>query len=263
MDKSLAPLIAVIALVILLSFIIINSDFGNITDSKKDEEKKSVTPKVNLRPETNEFSLSVNTSNGEGENSQLINIGESFGKAKNLLAENKSQEAEDTLRTLLVFDPNHSQALSLLGGILFYSNRYSEAEVIFRKQIRMDPNNHLAYNRLGSALAKQKKYEEAIDSSEIALGINPSSGQSHINLAGMYSVVGKKEKAIKHFQEAYGLLKYSILPLSYDEAFDNIRNSPEFQNIISQAQQKVKKKDPPGIEKKEPPKDPLFKSGEE
>ena len=257
MNKSLAPLIAVIALVILLTFIIINSNLTNSSEAET-ESVKPVTTGVQLRPETNTYPL--NTSHGPNKThpSQLINIGETFGKAKNLLAEGKNQEAEEVLRTLLVFNPHHSQALSLLGGILFYSNRYKEAEMIFRKQILMNPKNHLAYNRLGSTLAKQKKYKEAIDNSSIALGMRPESGEAHINLAGMYAVVGNKEKAIEHFQKAYTLLGYAVLPLSYDEAFNNIRNHPEFQNIISEAQQKK------GVqEKAEPAKEPLFKSGEE
>jgi tetratricopeptide (TPR) repeat protein len=261
MDKSLAPLIAVIALVILLTVIIINSDFSNVTETKE-EKLKQLPPKVQLRPESNEYPFSTNSSKQNDDASLLINIDETLGKAKNLLAGGKPQEAEEILRTLLVFDPDHSQALSLLAGILFYSNRYAEAEVIFRKQIVDNPKNHLAYNRLGATLAKQKKYKEAIDNSSIALGISPESGQAHINLAGMYSVVGKKEKALKHFQEAHRLLGYAILPLSYDEAFDNIRSNPEFQNIISQAHNKAEKRKEEAKKKAEPAKKPLFNSGE-
>lgn len=264
MDKSLAPLIAVIALVILLTVIIINSDFSSAADSKT-KKTDQPAPKIQLRTKSSQYPLPTNIIKTNEENSKLINIGETFGEAKSLLAEGKTQDAEEKLRTLLVFDPQHSQALSLLGGILYYSNRYKEAEVIFRKQILVNPNNHLAYNRLGSTLAKQKKYKEAIDNSSIALGMSPESGQAHINLSGMYAVVGEKDKSLKHFKEAYRLLGYAVLPLSFDEAFNNIRNHPEFQIILSQAQLKANQKKEE-IKKKpnpDPPPSPLFKSGEE
>ena len=78
-------------------------------------------------------------------------------KAKRLLSEKNEREAEDTLRTILVFEPNNMNALSLLGGIFYYSGRYDEAEDIFKKQIEIDPNSYLAYNRLASTLAKTEK----------------------------------------------------------------------------------------------------------
>jgi Flp pilus assembly protein TadD len=260
MDKSLAPLIGVIALVILLSFIIINSDFSKVTDSDKEKKTKNVPPKVNLRPQPNEYSLTPRNADAVEEKEHLFKIRENIARARNLYAAGKTEAAEEVLRTLLVFDPNHPQALSLLGRILFYSSRYSEAEVLFRKQVRLDPRDPLAYNRLGSTLAKQKRYKEAIANSKIALGINPESGQAHVNLSGMYSVTGDKEKAIKHFQEAYRLLGYSVLQISFDEAFDNIRDTTQFQDIISKIRTETEKNIEDIKEPLEPVEEPLFKS---
>jgi len=259
MDKSLTPLIAFFALLILLSFILINSDYLK-KDSKKRNEQ-AIAPKMELRPDTEKNLLNNKILQRESSNSQLIDIGKTFGKAKTLLANGKNREAEEMLRTILVFNPNHIQTLSLLGGILYYSNRYDEAEVIFRRQIELNPHSALAYNRLGSTLAKQKKYKEAIDNSSIAVGMKPDSGEGHINLAGMYSMIGEKENAIEHFRKAHKLIGYAILPLSYDEAFDNIRTMPEFQAILSEAKSVANK-----IEKnrkeilKPEKKDPLFDS---
>jgi tetratricopeptide (TPR) repeat protein len=238
MDKSLTPLIAFFALLILLSFVLINSNY-----LKKDfikSEEQAMTPQMELRPDIETNPLASKFPRKKSENSQLIDIGKTFGKAKTLLANGKNREAEELLRTILVFDPRHIQTLSLLGGMLYYSNRYAEAELMFRRQIELNPHSALAYNRLGSTLAKQKKYKEAIDNSSIAVGINPDSGEGHINLAGMYSMIGKKDKAIEHFQKAYKLIGYAILPLSYDEAFTNIRTMPEFQTVLSKAKENLK-----------------------
>jgi len=164
-----------------------------------------------------------------------FNSVQALTKAKKLLSEKKEPEAEDTLRTILLFEPNNINALSLLGGIFYYSGRYKEAEHIFKHQVTIDPNSYLAYNRLASTLAKQKKYGDAIKTNSQALSINPESPAVHINLAGMYSITGKKKQALMHFKKAYAAFGYAILPLSYDTAFDNIRYTPEFQSIIAKA----------------------------
>lgn len=246
MNKSLAPLIAVFALIILLTLIVLNSDYG--VRARPPLQKNTETTEIRLRPDsdTNPAAQHVQPAG----NSAMVDSGDMLGRARNLLASGKNKEAEDNLRTLLVFDPDNRQALSLLGGILFYSGRYREAEMIFRHQINLDPNNSLAYNRLGSALAKQKKYRAAIDSSSVAMGMNPNSGEAHINLAGMYAVTGDRKKALVHFRKAYELLGTAILPLSYDESFNLIRSMEEFQEIISEAKSRLKKYDIPEIRKK-------------
>jgi len=258
MDKSLTPLIAVFALIILLSFVLINSNHRK--NDQKESKLQDVVPNMEIRPGSEKRLLSNNIFNRKVPTTQLLDIGRTFGKAKALLANGKNREAEGLLRTILVFDPSHAQTLSLLGGILYYSNRYDEAEAIFRRQIELNPSNALAYNRLGSTLAKQKKYKEAINNSSIAVGMDPNSGKGHLNLAGMYSMVNRKEKAIEHLRKAYKLIGYAILPLSYDEAFDNIRSMPEFQDIISNAQAAVKKSEKKQDTVQPDQKTPLLKS---
>lgn len=175
-----------------------------------------------------------------------------LAEAKKQLSNRQEKEAEDTLRTILVFEPNNMGALSLLGGIFYYSNRYHEAEYIFKQQIEIDPNSYLAYNRLASTLAKQKKFDDAIKTNSKALSINPEAPEVHINLAGMYSITGQKERALMHFKKAFESFGYAILPLSHDNAFDNIRHTPEFQEIISLAEKELPvPKDIPQNEKKE------------
>ena len=162
-----------------------------------------------------------------------------IAKAKKMLSAEKEREAEDILRTVLIFDPDNMNALSLLGGIFYYSGRYKEAEDIFTKQIKINPDSYLAYNRLAATLAKQKKFDDAIKTNSKALSINPESPEVHINLAGMYSITGKKERALMHFKKAYEAFGYAVLPLSHDMAFDNIRNTPEFQSIIAKAKMEL------------------------
>ena len=235
MDKSLTPLIIVFAIVILLTIIILNSN---------PEDKK--LPAINREDISRGMNLSISRNKPIQQKTLPristtvdFNADKHIAKAKKQLSNKQENEAEDTLRTILVFEPNNMAALSLLGGVFYYSNRYKEAEFIFKKQVKIDPNSYLAYNRLASALAKQKKFGDAIKTNSKALSINPESPEVHINLAGMYSITGKKERALMHFKKAYEAFGYAILPLSHDHAFDNIRQTPEFQEILVKAKKEL------------------------
>lgn len=239
MDKSLTPLIIIFTVIVFLTIVILNSDLGEKPTKK--EENNGIGKEMDIQIRKKKPARKLPRIATEID----FQASEHLQKAKKLLAEKKETEAEDTLRTILVFEPNNMNALSLLGGIFYYSGRYDEAEDIFKQQIEIDPESYLAYNRLASTLAKQKKYNDAIKTTSKALSINPESPEVNINLAGMYSITGKKKRALMHFKKAYEAFGYAILPLSLDSAFDNIRHTPEFQSIIAQA-----KKELPSQEKK-------------
>ena len=233
MDKSLAPLIAFFAAVILLTVVIIHS--GNETEKLQQQREHEMAPSMQLNSfETDKAIFTAKQPETIAEDA-LINSASSLKKVKKLLAEEKQSEAEDLLKTLLVFEPENMNALSLLGGILYYSQRYKEAESVFRRQILIDPDNHYAFNHLGSALARQQKFPEAIETTGKALEIAPDSADSHINIAGMYAIIDDKQAAMVHFRRAYELIGSSILPLSYDQSFNNIRAVPEFQSLVRAA----------------------------
>jgi regulator of sirC expression with transglutaminase-like and TPR domain len=232
--KSLAPLIAVFTLIILLTIVLINLDFGKGPE-KGDSGADSSENVIELgggSGNTIQKSFVRNTA-PPPRGSDVPNRGEMLAHVKKLLAEHKTKLAEDELKTLLVFDPDNSVALTLLGGIYYYSGRERDAEYIFRRQIKLAPQDHQAYNHLGSALAKQKHYREAIESVATAIGLKPDSGEAQINLAGIYAITNNRKAALEHFEKAAKLLGTAILPLSRDRVFDNIRQSRVFQTVIS------------------------------
>ncbi|HCE47030.1 MAG TPA: hypothetical protein DET40_26070 [Lentisphaeria bacterium] len=231
MNKTLAPLIISFAVIILLTFIIINS---RPKGSALELQTNGISPTMALS--TMSKSKQKRKEHSPAKRSVYIPETErTLEDAKRFLAAGKEPEAEDALRTLLVFEPDNQQALSLLGGIFYYSQRYSDAEMIFRRQIRMTPDNESLYNHLGSSLAKQSKIQEAIQMTLKAVEINPKSSDAQINLSSMYASAGDSQSCIKHFFAAYQLIGYSILPFTYDQSFDKVRSVPEFQEIISRA----------------------------
>ncbi|MCX6986249.1 MAG: tetratricopeptide repeat protein [Lentisphaerae bacterium] len=236
MNKSLAPLIISFAVIILLTFIIINT---KPRESAIELQTNGTAPTMSLSPVSKTQFKHKAPLTRKQRDSYIPDSEKFLENAKIFLSDGKENEAEDTLRTLLIFEPDNPQALSLLAGIFYYSQRYSEAEIIFRRQVKLNPDNDAVYNRLGSALARQGKMKEAIRMTMKAADINPKSSDAQINLSSMCASNGDLESSIKHFLLAYQLIGYRILPFSYDPAFDKVRSSPEFQEIISMAKKEM------------------------
>lgn len=236
MNKSLAPLIISFAVIILLTFIIINSKpKGSAIELQTNGTSPTMALSTMSKPKQKQKQVRTERSN----TGYVPETEKTLEDAKKLLSAGKEADAEDTLKTLLVFEPDNQQALSLLGGIFYYSQRFSEAEMIFRRQIKLTPDNESLYNHLGSALAKQSKMQEAVQMTLKAVELNPKSSDAQINLASMYASMGDTQSCIKHFFVAYQLIGYSILPFSYDQAFDEVRSAPEFQEIIERAKKEM------------------------
>jgi len=85
---------------------------------------------------------------------------------------------------------------------------------------------------MGLAYHKQRKYDKAIDGYEMAVSIDSELAYAHYNLACAYSLKNEKTLAIKTLQKAITLNQKYIEMSKTDSDFDNIRSSPEFQQLI-------------------------------
>jgi len=241
MNRSLTPLIVSFAIIILLTIIMLHTRPQRPQDA--DMPVFDLAPAMRLSPypgrrpapppsaAAQAAAPERAASGGTPDTEQLLD------HSRRLLSEGKEAEAEDHLRTLLVFAPDSQPALSLLGGILFYSRRYDEAESVYRRQIRMDPASSSLHNNLASVLARQGHLIEAVAAAERALEIEPGAAPPHINLAGIHAAAGDAEKALAHFRLAYERLGWRILPIAEDPVFRPLRNDPAFAAILAQARQ--------------------------
>ena len=240
MNRSLTPLIVSFAVIILLTIIMLHTRPHR---SPEDEEMPVIdlAPAMRLSPFPGRRMPTMSAPRSTSPVSPGLRQGSDpsvddlLDSSRRMLAEGKEAEAEDRLRTLLVFSPDHVPALSLLGGILYYSRRYEEAEAVYRRQLRMDPGSAALHNNLASVLARQERYIEAIASAEKALEIDPVSAPACINLASIYTALGEPEQAMPHFRRAYELLDWRILPVAEDSAFRDLRNDLGFTMILAQA----------------------------
>lgn len=142
--------------------------------------------------------------------------------------------AAGQLSTVLVFDPDNTQALAMMGNICYTQGKYPEAESYFRRLVKLEPRNPAALNNLGQALARQGKYEEAVRELNLALRGDPESPVIALNLAGTYALLKDKEKALSFFRMASWTLGERAVTVAEDSCFDSIRNEPEFQRLLAE-----------------------------
>ena len=163
------------------------------------------------------------------------------GRAYLFYRNGKIEAAETTVRTALILLPQNSNALALLGRILYETGRYDLAEQVFKEQVQLR-NSATAYNNLGEAMARQGRYQDAIEIFNLASQQQPESATINLNLAGLHSISGHKNLALKFFRKAFDKLGYNVVPVAHDPVLDNIRSDPEFKKIIREAKKLRPKK---------------------
>jgi len=161
---------------------------------------------------------------------QTIELALQYHQAGNL------SQADSLYRQVLQKQPDHSDALHLLGLIAHQAKNYEAAISFIQKAIHHQPtvaNYHLnlglilteqgqleaakealqraltlnpqeaqIYLNLGNVLYAQKQLEEAITCYQRALTLNPNLAKAYNNLGNVLSDQGRREEAIRSYQQA-------------------------------------------------------------
>jgi predicted O-linked N-acetylglucosamine transferase (SPINDLY family) len=113
-------------------------------------------------------------------------------------------EAEACYRQVLAAQPQHPDALHLLGLIAQQARRYDLALELIRQAIR--GNAHPVYfSNLGVALNDQGKLEEAIAAYRQAISIKPDFAEAYSNLGNSLNEQGKLDEAIAEYRKAINI----------------------------------------------------------
>lgn len=233
MNKSLIPLLIVMTLVVLMTVVITNTRTIKQTERGKESCLSTDVSEIKLSPYNNiEKPANRPPPPKEKQSQEKIDIQKMLRQAFSELDAGNMALAENKVRNVLVFEPDNFNAMSLLGRILYSEHKYEQAEAIYRRLAELNKNDPSVYNNLGQALAKQNKFDEAIEQMSVAAELDPESPFISLNLSGIYSAKGEKEKSIKLFRKASERLGEQIIPISYDPTLNNIRNEPEFKQII-------------------------------
>lgn len=105
-------------------------------------------------------------------------------------------EAEVLYRQILAAQPQHADALHLLGVVAHQSGDSARAVELIGQALRWMPNAPVFHSNFGEALRQLGRVDEAIASYRRALALQPSYADAHNNLGNALRECGRIDEAI-------------------------------------------------------------------
>jgi predicted O-linked N-acetylglucosamine transferase (SPINDLY family) len=115
------------------------------------------------------------------------------------------QQAEQLYRQILQVDPNHADAIRLLGLIALQLGQTDSAVDYIRQALRLKPDFAEAHNLLAIALRQQGKLDEAVSSWRQALSFKPDYAEAYNLLAIACKEKGLLEEAAANWRQVIRL----------------------------------------------------------
>jgi predicted O-linked N-acetylglucosamine transferase (SPINDLY family) len=148
-----------------------------------------------------------------------LNTSELFRAAVELHQAGRVGEAEPIYRQVLASEPEHADALHLLGLISQQTGRAAEAAQLIGRAAGLRPQNVQYLTNLGIALAALGNWEQAISAYQNALSLRPVA-ETYFNLGNALRSTGQRDEAIAayrgsvklrdNFVEAWGNLAAAL-----------------------------------------------------
>jgi Flp pilus assembly protein TadD len=113
--------------------------------------------------------------------------------------------AESIYRSILARQPNHADALHLLGMLLNQTGQHTQAEVMIRRAISIQPSQPVFHSNLGIVLAARGEFAEAISEYRLADSLDPNSPETLNNLGVALHASRRMSDAIVCFKRAVTL----------------------------------------------------------
>ena len=111
-------------------------------------------------------------------------------------------EAEHLYRQILAQQPNHADALHLLGVIAHQVGQHDAAVELIHQALAIQPNFPGAYNNLGLALRDRGHLDEAIAAFRSAIDLKPNYPGAYSNLGNALVKKGLSAEAMAAFRQA-------------------------------------------------------------
>jgi len=128
-------------------------------------------------------------------------------------------EAEALYRQILAVQPNHADALHLLGVVAHQAGKNDVAVGLIRQAITLKANFPEAHSNLGIALRKTRQLDEAIAAFRQAITLQPSYPEAYSNLGNALIEKGQQDEAVAAYRQAIALQP------NYSEAHYNLGNA--------------------------------------
>jgi len=125
-----------------------------------------------------------------------LSIGEYHHRAGNLA------RAESVYRQVLASDPEHSEALRLLGLLAHQTGNLEQANNLLSRATKAQPDNVEAYFNLGVVYLDQGAPEKAVAAFEMALALEPKNFSYLVNFGNALVAAGRFDEAVKQSKRA-------------------------------------------------------------
>jgi predicted O-linked N-acetylglucosamine transferase (SPINDLY family) len=125
-------------------------------------------------------------------------------------------EAEALYRQILEAEPNHADALHLLGVIAHQTGKHEVAVEYITRAIALNPAAAEYHCNIGEAYRALARLNEAGSSFQQALALNPASAEAMNNMGAVLQEQGKLEEAVAHYRQAVALKP------DYAQAYNNL-----------------------------------------
>lgn len=121
--------------------------------------------------------------------------------------------AESAYREILRTDPDHPDALQLLGVLLAQFGRPAEGVPLMQRSLSLDGAQPGVYANLGNALMALNQFQAALECLERAIELMPELPTAWINHGGALIALGRFEDAVASSSRAMMLVPNHVLPV--------------------------------------------------
>ncbi len=136
---------------------------------------------------------------------QAMPLQAKFDEAMALHQQGRLADAEQIYRDVLRQQPDHSDALHLLGVIALQTKHIDRAIELIGKAIALDASSSAAHNNLGKALLDLRRFEDALAAFDEAIRLNPDFAMAHNNRGTVLLDLNRPDEALASCEKAIAL----------------------------------------------------------
>jgi tetratricopeptide (TPR) repeat protein len=138
-------------------------------------------------------------------------------------------EAQRIYRQVLTRQPNHADALHMLGVLALDAGQLDAGIELIRRAIAICSTRGIYYRNLGNALLNKGRVDEAIAAQRHAVRLDPDNAKSHTNLGNALKAREQLDEAIASYRQAIGLKP------DFTEAHNNLGTVLEAKGQLDEA----------------------------
>ncbi|MEI6181127.1 MAG: tetratricopeptide repeat protein, partial [Chloroflexales bacterium] len=148
-----------------------------------------------------------------------MGLAQTVAQALSAYQRDEMDEAERLCRLVLDVDPNHFDALHILGIVALQTLRLSDALELLTRAVSINPNSAFCHGNRATVLFELERYEEAVTAYDHALEISPCYVAGYYNRANALTNLKRFDEAVAGYDRALELKP------EYAEAYYNRGNA--------------------------------------